>query len=414
MSLTKASYSMISGAPFNVLDYGASPSASAATNATAIQAAIDAANTAGGGMVFLPTGSYSIGTTSLFLKNKVFLVGEYGVKTGNDALAVTEATTTISYTGANAAVYFGNGVLAGVSGAGLVNLQLYGGAAGAVGLYMEGSAGSACVGNYFENVLIANFTSHGVHIVDGVFVTDFERVAVRGCGASGWYLQEETNDTTLFNCESNNNTQHGYLIGDGAGVSAGAIRLDSCRAEGNTGYGIKFNNPVFQASVTDVYLEANAAGGINSESTATTLTLSIRGGAINTTNAAGYNIQLGAGCIADIEGVWFTGTVVNDIYLQNNAQTYYVRIGPCRHGSTASGGAIVDNSAASSQNYIYNTSADIQSIKGRFRIPSLEITDGVTAPSASLGFAKIYIDSADGDLKIVFGDGTVKTIATDT
>jgi hypothetical protein len=43
----------------------------------------------------------------------------------------------------------------------------------------------------------------------------------------------------------------------------------------------------------------------------------------------------------------------------------------------------------------------------------LNLTDGVTAPSTVLGVGIIYIDSADGDLKIKFGDGTVKTIVTD-
>lgn len=42
------------------------------------------------------------------------------------------------------------------------------------------------------------------------------------------------------------------------------------------------------------------------------------------------------------------------------------------------------------------------------------LTDGVTAPAAAEGLATIYIDSADGDLKVVFADGTVKTIVTDT
>jgi hypothetical protein len=42
MSLTKVSYSMIQGAPFNVLDYGAvmNSSSSAATNTSALLAAI--------------------------------------------------------------------------------------------------------------------------------------------------------------------------------------------------------------------------------------------------------------------------------------------------------------------------------------------------------------------------------------
>jgi hypothetical protein len=45
---------------------------------------------------------------------------------------------------------------------------------------------------------------------------------------------------------------------------------------------------------------------------------------------------------------------------------------------------------------------------------SLVLTDGITAPGAISGNAQIYVDAADGDLKIKFGDGTVKTIVTDT
>ena len=42
------------------------------------------------------------------------------------------------------------------------------------------------------------------------------------------------------------------------------------------------------------------------------------------------------------------------------------------------------------------------------------LVDGVTAPATAGGYARIYVDSADGDLKVKFGDGTVKTIATDS
>ena len=40
------------------------------------------------------------------------------------------------------------------------------------------------------------------------------------------------------------------------------------------------------------------------------------------------------------------------------------------------------------------------------------LVDGVTAPDAADGFARLFVDSADGGLKVIFGDGTVKTIAT--
>lgn len=44
----------------------------------------------------------------------------------------------------------------------------------------------------------------------------------------------------------------------------------------------------------------------------------------------------------------------------------------------------------------------------------LRLKDGITAPSTITGYALIYVDIADGDLKVKFGDGTVKTIVTDT
>lgn len=45
---------------------------------------------------------------------------------------------------------------------------------------------------------------------------------------------------------------------------------------------------------------------------------------------------------------------------------------------------------------------------------AIAITDGMTAPSTVSGYAVLYVDSSDGDLKVKFGDGTVKTIVTDS
>ncbi len=44
----------------------------------------------------------------------------------------------------------------------------------------------------------------------------------------------------------------------------------------------------------------------------------------------------------------------------------------------------------------------------------LALEDGVTAPSALSEFAQIYVDASGGDLKVIFSDGTVKTIVVDT
>jgi hypothetical protein len=58
MSLTKVSYSLITGAPVNVLDYGASTSATATANTAAFVAAL-----ATGSSVFVPAGTYLLNST---------------------------------------------------------------------------------------------------------------------------------------------------------------------------------------------------------------------------------------------------------------------------------------------------------------------------------------------------------------
>ena len=51
---------------------------------------------------------------------------------------------------------------------------------------------------------------------------------------------------------------------------------------------------------------------------------------------------------------------------------------------------------------------------GSCSLEFLIVEDDVTAPSATAEQAKIFVDAADGDLKIIFADGTTKTIVTDT
>lgn len=44
----------------------------------------------------------------------------------------------------------------------------------------------------------------------------------------------------------------------------------------------------------------------------------------------------------------------------------------------------------------------------------ISLKDGVTAPATVAGFAQIYVDAADGDLKIKFGDGFVRVLGADS
>lgn len=115
MSLTKASYSMIKGAPINVMDFGAYGDGQH-DDTLAIQAAIDAAGSIltngqppstymNGGypspVVFLPPGAYRL-TNSLTLYTGMTLMGQ------NDIVYTVESTRLIMDTATNAAVATGN------------------------------------------------------------------------------------------------------------------------------------------------------------------------------------------------------------------------------------------------------------------------------------------------------------------
>lgn len=53
-------------------------------------------------------------------------------------------------------------------------------------------------------------------------------------------------------------------------------------------------------------------------------------------------------------------------------------------------------------------------VMGSADVTQIRLLDGTTAPTATVGVAKIFIDVADGDLKIIYGDGVTKVIAADT
>ena len=112
MSLTKVSYSMINGEVINALDLGAfNNGTNSAATATALQLAITNANAAGGGVVFLPAGTYDIGSTTLLMKTGVTLRGE-----GNNSTIIK---------GSNYILDYGSWAVGGTQNTQLYNLQLW-------------------------------------------------------------------------------------------------------------------------------------------------------------------------------------------------------------------------------------------------------------------------------------------------
>ena len=63
--------------------------------------------------------------------------------------------------------------------------------------------------------------------------------------------------------------------------------------------------------------------------------------------------------------------------------------------------------------YIGTTTVITDQTQYQRKLTSLAVVDGVAVPDTEAGWAQIYVDVADGDLKVKFGDGTIKTIVTD-
>lgn len=137
MSLTKVSNSMITGAVANVQDYGASPSASAATNVAAINAAI-AANP----VVYFPSGTYATNAAIVINAKNCTLLGA-----GLDSvyLASTNAADDVIR------------VIAGANG--VLNIRDITTSGGLNGIFIDGSTGT---------YLGANSTLENIHVIGPV------------------------------------------------------------------------------------------------------------------------------------------------------------------------------------------------------------------------------------------------------
>lgn len=153
MSLTKATYSMVSGAPANVLDYGASTSASAAANGVAFAAALAASSN-----VYIPAGTYAIDTIAVPNKRvRIFgegiettilqTTGTYGINfdhfgsTNLNRFSVLEELSINNAVGTNG-LFINNG------GINATNLYIYG---GSKAIWMANSV----LGNYTNIVAAA-------------------------------------------------------------------------------------------------------------------------------------------------------------------------------------------------------------------------------------------------------------------
>lgn len=216
MSLTKVSFSMINGSVFNVVDYGAVGNGVTA-DSTAINAAIADAHTQGGGVVFLPVGTYKL-DAQILLKPGVSLIGEQKGEWGagdTPGVAFSKEFTTGS-------VFYSPNTqtIAGVS---------------YENFYIKGNKGGVggSNGNGFEILL-------GHDII-------FRRVWTHECPSNGFSVGQGSASyhNYFYNCYASFNGGSGYV------VQSDWMRFIDCWADGNY-IGIEFPNNAYCGAFANI------------------------------------------------------------------------------------------------------------------------------------------------------------------
>jgi hypothetical protein len=246
MSLTKASYSMIQGAPINALDFGMSTTNTAAQNKTALQAAI--ASSTAGQSIYIPAGRYNIAGEIDFPNYYVQIRGDntaYGYYPIVGATTGTFGTVLAFTTGA----YGFGGLTTDSDFSSLVNIILDGTNTVPIGVQVGGC-------KQFTNTTMAHFTNIGLWmttltnstIVENCFFSD-NGVGIKSAGTA----------ITPFTIRNTNIRRNrvGLTIEGGT-----LIKVDKCIIESNTYLGLYINcqnnQSLGQVTFDNCWFENNA------------------------------------------------------------------------------------------------------------------------------------------------------------
>jgi hypothetical protein len=320
MALTKVSYSMIQGAPVNVLDFGADPTG-VVNSATAIQAAITAAGDGGG--VFIPAGTYKTDSTINISNCNVFGVGSSTILKPSSAVSICILMdgTTNAVTGFPFQTQLHDLFIEGEN------------TSGATGILV---GQTVTTGNYhLNNITVNRFAgsgAFGVKIAESVFCK-LENSELARCQVNLYVKGTGSNPTTtvIENCYIRAaDAQGGFVQG------AWQITFRNCVFEANRSAGLRiaplagFN--AIQACIEDCWFEDNQINAsprtssyafeLDGTEAGATLTCDLRNiffGITASTEKAIYAAKLYSSSWANIENrniansIAISGMSVNDI-----------------------------------------------------------------------------------------------------
>lgn len=241
---------------FNVKAYGAVGDDST-DDTTAIQSAINAASSAGGGVVFFPQGTYKI-TAALALKSFVSLIG---VGCGSE-----EKGSTIHQTSTSLSALQGTNTTDVMESITIEQLRIAGPASGTGhGIYLKNTGDSGdhppFVSFSFRDLYVYGFGGWGIN-AESLITSVVERVTCESNGngfllngaADGEWSSVNTS-VTLTSCYANANTTVGYKVDHSTYIS-----FITCAADSNgTNYLVDTSNCVTFVGVGSEYADPDSS-----------------------------------------------------------------------------------------------------------------------------------------------------------
>lgn len=393
MSLTKVSYSMINGEFANVLDFGAIGDG-VADDTTAIQAAIDSQSPVHG-TVYFPAGTYKVTGTGLSVSGgaagTVQLVGagQSASKirnTNGNVLRVQGELMSVSdiafWSDGGGHTIVQTGIVAQCQFNRVMVIQT------ATGFSLWNNAGNEYIDNRWRDCFlqhVSGATVPGFHLVSaGGDINDNVWQDTRVLYSGNYFFWVES---TGANWQYHNQFRNiNFEVCNGGGIkliSNAQYEIANC-----ANWDAQVVGPITQ----DFYDLARNASSITCY------------GVINNCGRwAGVN-DVGIFDIDLPDGGGGAGTVITLCSSSSTLNSFSANL---RSNSAV---LIADKSTFSADN-----ATNAVWVKNGYLItPYISITDGITAPATVSGQSFLYVDAADGDLKIKFGDGTVKTIVTDS
>lgn len=303
---------------FNVKAYGAVGDNST-DDTTAIQNALTAANSAGGGVVYFPKATYKI-TTALTLYSSVTLQG-----------AGMEVSVIHQVTGSSTNGLVGDGL----SSVCIYDLTIQGNGTGST----PGSSGIGISLTYggngnnpyhnFRNVHVTNWGSDGVRIQTPIVCT-MQKVYSSYNGAHGFNWYEGGTSVNFQNCWARQNTQAGYRFNTSVYQS-----LTGCAADNN---GINY---LVQGAQSIGFFSCGSEGAL-----------------VNTTPYLGYGWQIDNSSVITLDACWVTDNRNLGVWVTNGANGVSLNIADNTPNVTAVNFIKVDSGCNVTINNLHNTTAN--------------------------------------------------------